>query len=563
MSTEQPTDQKTAEIIQLPIVEHGRVDELNCLAEAQLTVDARRAFELASEARQLAEHCGYQEGRAVALYNQGICARLQSDYETALPLFRLVLKLYEDLGDQHGVAQTLQATGFVYDELGDYARALDYYLRALKINEVTGDQASRANTLRTIGIIYSKSGDSEHGLGYYRQSLELSQQVGDRLATAKTLNNIGISLKNLGRYHQALAALNEGLDFFRETGNHVGEAGVLNNVGITFDLIGRNTEAEKTLFAALHLSRQIGYTQGEMNALLSLGKLCSRHHRLGAARTHLHEALACAEKMKAKPARYECHQALAALYKKLEEYRLALDHCEAFHFLEREVFNEQSDRKLKGLQMSFQLNEVQCEAEIHRLRNVELARAYEELRSLNQALQLADQVKNELLAQLEKQNQEDSLTGLSNRRCLDARLVEEFRRAVRHRRALSVALVDIDFFKRVNDTFSHAIGDETLKVVATILRNSCRDTDMVARYGGEEFVILLLEMDVKSAAWVCQKARKAVENYDWTTIHPNLKVTISIGLSDDTNVESHEKLLAAADAKLYEAKYNGRNQVQW
>jgi len=563
MSSRQPTDIDSQSTAPSPAEDRARVDELNRSAEAKTAHDAKLAFQWASEARQIAEHCGYTEGRATALYHQAICAQLQSDYEAALPLFRMVLDLYESLGDQRNIANTLRGTGFVYDDLGDYARALDYHLRALKIDETTGDEASRSNTLRTIGVIYSKSGDHEQGLVYYQQSLELSRSVGDGLSAAKTLNNIGISLKNLGRHAEALKALDESLSFFQETGNHLGQASVLNNLGVTLGLIGQPRRAEDALMEALELSRRISYSCGEMKALLSIGKLHTDQDRLRTAKTYLHDALECAERTKAKPARYECHQALAELYKKLGEFHLALEHYEAFCLIEREVFNEQSDRKLKGLQMSFQLNEVQREAEIHRLRNVELAKAYEELAGLNQALQLADEVKNELLAQLEKQNQEDGLTGLCNRRYLDERLADEFRRASRHNRKICVALADIDFFKRVNDLFSHAVGDETLKAVASILRDNCRETDVVGRYGGEEFVILFLEMEPEGASRVCEKIRSAVERYNWDQIHPNLKVTISIGVGGDLNVEGYEKMLAIADAKLYEAKYSGRNQVRW
>ena len=353
------------------------------------------------------------------------------------------------------------------------------------------------------------------------------------------------------------------MSFFRETGNQLGQAGALNNLGGTLNLLGRTVKAEAVLREALELSRLSSYMHGEMNALLSLGSLCTQNERLPEALEALQAALALARQMQGKPACYECHQALAELYKRTGEPAASLEHFETFHRLEREVFNEQSDRKLRGLQISFQVQEAQREAEIHRLRNVELARAYEDLRRFHQSVQIADEVKTELLEQLEKQNQEDGLTGLFNRRYLDGRLAEEFRRAIRHHRLLSVALADIDSFKRINDRLSHAVGDETLKAVAKLLRGNCRDTDVVARYGGEEFAIVLLEMDRAGAARVCEKIRHAVESYNWRAIHPDLKVTISIGVTDDVNVESHEKFLGAADAKLYEAKYNGKNQVRW
>ena len=99
--------------------------------------------------------------------------------------------------------------------------------------------------------------------------------------------------------------------------------------------------------------------------------------------------------------------------------------------------------------------------------------------------------------------------------------------------------------------------------LANVLRQNCRETDVVARYGGEEFAIILLELEAVGAARVCEKIRKAVEEHNWKSIHPELSVTISIGVSDDANIMTDDKLLAAADAKLYKAKYHGRNQVRW
>src|SRR5690606_31709675 len=143
----------------------------------------------------------------------------------------------------------------------------------------------------------------------------------------------------------------------------------------------------------------------------------------------------------------------------------------------------------------------------------------------------------------------------------DLRLMKEFRRARRHGHALSVAICDIDMFKGVNDRFSHHVGDETLKTIARIFKENLRATDIIARYGGEEFVFVMPETEVSDAMRMCETIRRAVANYDWGTIHPELKVTVSIGLSGNLGVSRYEKMLSAADARLYEAKQKGRNQV--
>jgi two-component system, cell cycle response regulator len=107
------------------------------------------------------------------------------------------------------------------------------------------------------------------------------------------------------------------------------------------------------------------------------------------------------------------------------------------------------------------------------------------------------------------------------------------------------------------------MGDQVLTRLAMILQNSSRSRDTVARYGGEEFVIAMPTTTETQALVSCERLRQAVEEYDWSEFHPELRVTISIGLADDRHVENHEKQLHLADARLYQAKHQGRNRLCW
>ena len=135
----------------------------------------------------------------------------------------------------------------------------------------------------------------------------------------------------------------------------------------------------------------------------------------------------------------------------------------------------------------------------------------------------------EALAQLAHR---DALTRLYNRRYLNRALREEVSRARRYAHPLSVALCDVDEFKRVNDRFSHGVGDRVLQEVARILECSVRGVDTVARYGGEEFVFIFPETDAAQARTACEKIRQEVARYPWAQLHPDLRVTVSIGVAD-------------------------------
>jgi diguanylate cyclase (GGDEF)-like protein len=193
-----------------------------------------------------------------------------------------------------------------------------------------------------------------------------------------------------------------------------------------------------------------------------------------------------------------------------------------------------------------------------------------ELQLANEVLQHMDKEKTRLMAELEKQKQafeqqsrEDGLTKLYNRRHIDTLLAQEFERSKRFNHPFSIAIIDIDHFKKINDTFSHQVGDEVIRTVAQIFKNNLRSMDLVGRYGGEEFVIGLLETSLMRAIPIAEKLRRAVEEFNWSVVQPNLQVTISIGLAENAKMPSHEKVIAEADRKLYEAKRAGRNLVRY
>lgn len=157
----------------------------------------------------------------------------------------------------------------------------------------------------------------------------------------------------------------------------------------------------------------------------------------------------------------------------------------------------------------------------------------------------------------------DALTGLYNRRYFEQCADREFLRAARYKSDLTFAIVDIDFFKKINDTYGHLCGDKILKEVAFLLNESFRKTDIVFRYGGEEFVVILTETNAEAARIPLERLREKIEANTFKFKTQDLKVTISLGYSSDVeDAEDAPELLSFADAALYRAKENGRNQIR-
>ena len=162
----------------------------------------------------------------------------------------------------------------------------------------------------------------------------------------------------------------------------------------------------------------------------------------------------------------------------------------------------------------------------------------------------------------------DALTNLNNRRQFETRLGQEISITKRQGNPLCAMMIDIDFFKKVNDTYGHAAGDEVLRTVAQIIKQTLRESDIPARYGGEEFAILLPFTHLDEAKIVGERLRNAVENAKITINQETedekvINVTISVGIAEFDNIESGEILFERADKALYEAKSNGRNQVKY
>jgi diguanylate cyclase (GGDEF)-like protein len=160
-------------------------------------------------------------------------------------------------------------------------------------------------------------------------------------------------------------------------------------------------------------------------------------------------------------------------------------------------------------------------------------------------------------------SERDGLTGLYNRRSLDAFLTRELARSRRSKQPLSIALFDIDFFKKINDVYGHQAGDDVLRQLSGLIQDNLRQSDILARYGGEEFTILLPETRCIEGLTLLERLREKVEAHLFLAGGKPLKVTISLGITqfDVARHESPAALLDEGDKALYEAKENGRNRV--
>jgi diguanylate cyclase len=199
-----------------------------------------------------------------------------------------------------------------------------------------------------------------------------------------------------------------------------------------------------------------------------------------------------------------------------------------------------------------------------RERKVDLSNVHDELvdtrRHAEEYEQRVERLEREL-AQLSDRLHEDQLTELLNRRGLDKQFDVELARAARSGQPLSVCLIDIDDFKRINDTYGHQAGDRVLVHLSRLMRNSVRPADVVARYGGEEFVILLPATQAPEAEVVMARVQRELTRHFFLHNNERVLVTFSAGVAEAAHGEIAAMVLQRADEALYLAKERGKNRV--
>jgi len=198
-------------------------------------------------------------------------------------------------------------------------------------------------------------------------------------------------------------------------------------------------------------------------------------------------------------------------------------------------------------------------AEIQRLR-AELAESKEKLETAERLIKIKEIELNAVIAQAEEVSHVDQLTCLPNRRQVIKTLQTEVMRAERYNVNLSISMIDIDHFKKINDSYGHTVGDQVLFQLANTLQTSVRDSDTVGRYGGEEFLVVLpstrLKQAMEQAARLCKTIRETEIN-----VGEPIHLTVSIGVAEYRHgQENWQKFLSRADMALYAAKNAGRDQ---
>jgi diguanylate cyclase (GGDEF)-like protein len=524
-----------------PLPVHERVRLLNEIAEELYEREPTRGAALAREAIELARATHDAPGEAQALYCLGRNLYSQAEYPGVFETQNAALASFRTLGNVDGEARCCNLLGITHKQLADYGHALEMYEMALKGFRETADLKWQARVISNVGNVEIQLGNFAVALELFDQALELRREIGDNEGAGFDLNNAAfgriqraLQLRAAGdvtgcqaEAEDALRLLDRSLAIARQFGYKRLEAFCLQTMGEAYQAMSRPEVALGMADQFLQLARDSNDKWIEAYGLACVGEI---RHQLGQDAEGLgllRTALASFEALGSRDETARVLRILSQVHEALGSLNDALLCLRRAGAIEQRLKNEETERRSRALSARRRLEQASAEAE--RYRRLAL---------------------------------EDSLTGLANRRQLDERLRSLMQDAEARGSVLTVALADVDHFKGINDRFSHAVGDEVLRCVGEILRAQCRLGDMAGRFGGEEFMLIFRGLDMTAAAEACERARRAVESWDWKSIHPQLRVTLSLGLASSTSFAHPQGLLDAADHWLYEAKHHGRNQVQ-
>lgn len=509
---------------------------------------------------------------------------LNSDIEQALLRAQELISLSQRMGDKER-AEALLQLGNVQLWMTNYTEAFDSLSEALRYANDTGDGFTIAMVRNTLGVIHQKVGDTASALSEFQEALTWFRAVNDTKKQAMVLHNIGVEYRLMGNFPEARACHEEVAELDRANGDRQGEARTLSSLGNVFYYQNEFDTARSHYKQALTISEQVGdiinaaqccenlaemeilrrdfgqaeqylarcltfCEMGNMPGIKAMafgtyGKLFSEQQAYTEAREKVAQCIAEAEPHGLRRVLSDAYQLQVTIDEKTGNWEAALHAFRTYHELYRAMQTEEAERKARTISVQLQIAQSRWEAEQHRTRSESLA------------------IENAVLIEAAHT---DKLTGLPNRRYFEPRLQQAMHRSHTENEPFSLAVFDIDFFKKINDSLSHVGGDAVLKEVGAILRENCRSgSDTPARFGGEEFVLLFQGVTADVALERCEQIRKAIEDHPWRTVHAGLPgVTISGGVCDSrTHPDGEsEALFAIADGLLYEAKRGGRNQVR-
>ncbi|MFI5936436.1 GGDEF domain-containing protein [Actinoplanes sp. NPDC051494] len=427
------------------------------------------------------------------------------------------------------LARTHRVLSIFYRQIGDLSEGLTH---AVQSYSHLGDDEPpnvRARHLMTLAVALDEAGSIDEGARRFREALHLATAARDLELALNILNNMAYTAFEKDDEVGARALVVRMWEVVKRSGRHF-SALELDTIARIEMMSGHYDAVETTLRVLLDDSQSaVEVHEGDAPAvcLLTLAEARRLDQRYDAAQEALDAAVRITEERGLDRVRAQAREEQAALYAATGRFELAYAEHRAFHKAATALHSAQREARARALQAVFEATEAR--------------RASEHFREMAHR---------------------DALTGLYNRRYVNERLPALLGESLAARAPISLAILDLDHFKRVNDTLSHSTGDTVLQHVAQLLLEAASGPMIAARMGGEEFLLIMPGTGADEALARCERLRLRIRAHGWEPVTGALPVTTSIGVTtSDDGRGSPSALLSLADRNLYVAKREGRDRV--
>lgn len=518
-------------------------------------VNPDKSLEISKEAYDIAKVNNLAIEEGYALIGMVHAYRIKSDRSNMLDCSFRALSIFEARDHIDGQIKALNLIGIAYFYSSIYEEALKYFIKVEGLLEFNKDDFLLSCVLNNIGEIYRESGIYDKAMEYFERAIDIVVKNNFSSNHASILSNMGKVYFDKGEFGTALKAYYKSYDILANSNDMVSLGETENKIGEVYFKIGDIKRAEEYYNRSFERLKDINNKYYVIDALLNIAQL----HQVKASRENLNfyeKAIEFADDVGAKNKLCQIFRLISEYYESQGDYMNALKYYKNYYNFNEQVMSSNLGNKLEILNIE--------------LKNIEIIGKFEQIK-----IRLENEIvvqKNELEKiklenkMLEKKAYEDELTGIPNRRSINAYLKKILEEMSSKEERIVFYMIDIDNFKKFNDYWGHSQGDICLrKITDRIKKIQYNREDIFGRYGGEEFVYISTSLSYEDALELGNLIRTEVERIGLYYMDKGERknVTISVGgaMGNSSDFSSMANLIESADKELYRAKEMGRNMT--
>jgi diguanylate cyclase (GGDEF)-like protein len=471
--------------------------------------------------------------------------------------------------------QAIYSRGIIQTSMPDYVAALSDFQQAYSLASNDPNELSKAHVASMLAQVYEYRREYKLAIPFYEEAVAAHRLHSADLNLSIALYGLGRMNRGIGKVELGKAQLQESADFAEKIDDLQGVGYALKELA-SIDMLQKNyVEAEVKLEKAASIFAQADNPQMNFIFMMLLTELALETNKTAKAETYFQQVKAIYNRNENSIHTIDYDVLEARLLHQQGRYQAAYEVLKQAFENHKEQQNSESTGQLHQLRSRFEIQLAQQENEVLSQKNALQQLQLENEKTQNMQLLLSTAFATivcGLLGIIVLRNKEhkrklvelatrDDLTGLYNRRHALTLLEQQMSLATRYGTNLCIAMLDLDFFKEINDSYGHVAGDKVLREFALLCKRSLRESDVIGRIGGEEFLLILSHTASEDAFNVLDSLRSKMSEISKTAEIPEAKVTLSIGIAQYDPRDSLESFMLLADTALYQAKNTGRDRV--